>query len=93
MNLPSFQFVLDVMHKAGLTPTEMIKLMPVGRATFYNWKRGQTISDLLRYRLTVARCIVIKTATENGRLPLPEGTPYKRRQTLIEKIVKETRSG
>jgi hypothetical protein len=91
MNLPSFEYVLDVMKRAGLTPTEMIKLLPVGRATFYNWKRGQPISDWLRYRLTVARCRVIESAVESGRLPLSDTVLRNMRLKSIEKILSELR--
>jgi len=86
----TFQYVLDTMTRAGLTPTEMIKLMPVGRATFYNWKRGQPITDLLRFRLTIARCKVIEAAVESGRLPLSEDIERRQRMLAIDKALKET---
>jgi hypothetical protein len=91
MRVPSFEYVLDVMDKAKLSATEMITLLPVGRATFYNWKRGQPIRDLLRYRLTVARCNVIEQATGDGRLPLNDDIPQALRLARIGAILKETR--
>jgi hypothetical protein len=87
--LPPFEFVLNVMDEAGLTPTEMIKLLPINRATFYNWKRGERVADLLRYRLTIARCGKIRKATEQGRLPLSEDVPRPSRMTAILSILKD----
>jgi hypothetical protein len=91
MSLPPFSFIVSTMREAGLTPSEMIKLLPIGRATFYNWKRGQPIADLLRYRLTIARCRVIAQATALERLPLSEDVPKNMRFTAIEKILLDVR--
>jgi len=81
------------MEKAGLTASEMIMLLPIGRATFYCWKRGETISDMLRYRLSIARCKVIEMAVEKGRLPLTEDVPRRMRLTSIQKILSEVKAG
>jgi hypothetical protein len=89
--LPPFAHVLNVMKKAGLSPTEMIRLLHIGRATFYNWKKGQPISDLLRYRLTMARCTVIIKATEQERLPLSEDVPQGLRMSAINQILLDMR--
>jgi hypothetical protein len=89
--LPSFAYVLKVMENAGLTPTEMINLLPIGRATFYSWKRGQPIGDILRYRLTIARCKVIEQATLAGKLPLSVNVLRSSRRPAIEKALAEAR--
>ena len=91
MNLPSFEYILDTMDKAGLMANEMIALLPISRGTFYNWKRGQPIRDALRYRLSVARCGVIMQAVESGRLPLKDDIPLALRLSRINTILRETR--
>ena len=90
---PSFSIISNAMKRAGLTPTEMIFLLPIGRATFYNWKRGQPITDLLRYRLCEARCKVIQRAVEMEKLPLSEDTPRRQRLPNVKRILDEVRTG
>lgn len=89
--LPPFSYVLATMYAAGLTSTEMIALLPVARGTFYNWKRGQVISDLLRYRLTIARCKAVEEATRQGRLPLKLEVPKSMRAKMIDNILVDVR--
>jgi hypothetical protein len=88
-----FAYIEHVGQSAGLSPSELLHLLPISRGTYYGWKRGGPIRDKLRLTLSVARAKVIEAAVANGELPLPDYVPRRERLTVIKKILTKTKGG
>lgn len=82
----------DIINKAQLTVDEVIRMLPITKQTYYNWLRGRTVRDQLRFRLTAVRFSLIQRAIDLGKLPLPDHTPKEMREGLIRKVMSQVKN-
>ena len=80
-----------ILAKAGVRQTEFGKLVGVSKIAVFKWTKGGGVDR--RHSEKIGKLLaVIEGATQNGHLPIPEGTANADRLKTIQKaLVKQLR--
>jgi transcriptional regulator with XRE-family HTH domain len=78
---------MDHFKTARLTTVEIAKLLRVSRVTVSMWRNGRAKPHRLLQDRYDSLAEAVATATREGRLPLPVGTPHRERWMMLLKAL------
>jgi hypothetical protein len=79
--------MFEHVHKAGLLPHDLARLLKLNRITVSLWMNGHSKPHRILTTAVEELLDRVHKAVEDGHLPLPDGVRRKDRSALIDKIL------